>query len=81
VFPVSVAETMREIKPRTELVEIPGAGHAPALMSPLETRIVREFLKAAPAARASAQRGPPGSLARGGPPGSLARGGQRSAAA
>jgi pimeloyl-ACP methyl ester carboxylesterase len=57
VFPVSVAETMREIKPLTELVEIPGAGHAPALMSPLETRIVREFLKAAPAARASAQRG------------------------
>jgi pimeloyl-ACP methyl ester carboxylesterase len=45
VLPAAVADAMLEIKPGTELVEIPGAGHAPALMSPLETGIVREFLR------------------------------------
>jgi pimeloyl-ACP methyl ester carboxylesterase len=53
VLPLSVAETMMEVKPGTQLIEIPGAGHAPALMSPLETGIVREFLDDAPAARAA----------------------------
>jgi pimeloyl-ACP methyl ester carboxylesterase len=57
VLPASVAETMIEVKPRTQLIEIPGAGHAPALMSPLETGIVREFLDVAPAARATARAG------------------------
>lgn len=45
VLPPAVAETMLEIKPGTQLIEIPGAGHAPALMSPMEARIVREFLR------------------------------------
>jgi pimeloyl-ACP methyl ester carboxylesterase len=57
VLPLAVADTMIEIKPGTQLVEIPGAGHAPALMSAMETRIVREFLKEARGARAVAQKG------------------------
>jgi pimeloyl-ACP methyl ester carboxylesterase len=57
VLPLEVAETMLEVKPGTQLVEIPGAGHAPALMSATEIGIVREFLREAPAARAVAQRG------------------------
>jgi pimeloyl-ACP methyl ester carboxylesterase len=57
VLPLAVADTMLEVKPGTELVEIPGAGHAPALMSSLETGIVREFLKGAAAARKSPQPG------------------------
>lgn len=54
VLPLAVAETMLEIKPGTQLVEIPGAGHAPALMSPMEIGIVREFLNEGRAARPSA---------------------------
>jgi pimeloyl-ACP methyl ester carboxylesterase len=57
VLPPAVADTMLEIKPGTQLVEFPGAGHAPALMSAMETRIVREFLKEARGARAVAQKG------------------------
>jgi pimeloyl-ACP methyl ester carboxylesterase len=44
VFPASVASTMIDVKPQAELVEIPDAGHAPALMSAAEIAIVREFL-------------------------------------
>ena len=57
VLPADVADTMVEIKPQAQLVEIPGAGHAPALMSPLEIAIVREFLREAPAARDAARPG------------------------
>lgn len=44
VFPAEVARTMVEIKPEAELVEIPGAGHAPSLMTPSQIAIVRNFL-------------------------------------
>ena len=45
VFPADVAETMLDAKPETELVEIPGAGHAPSLMAPSQIAIVRRFLE------------------------------------
>jgi hypothetical protein len=50
VFPRSVADTMLVLKPEAKLVEIPGCGHAPALMSAGQLEIVREFLEA-PSAR------------------------------
>ena len=45
VFPHSVAQTMLDVKPLAELVEIEGAGHAPGLMSTAEIAIVREFVE------------------------------------
>lgn len=47
VFPRAVAETMLAIKPAAGLVEVPGCGHAPALMSPEQVAPVRDFLLAA----------------------------------
>jgi pimeloyl-ACP methyl ester carboxylesterase len=44
VLPASVAQEMTERGPRAELVEFPGIGHAPALMSPTQIAIVAEFL-------------------------------------
>lgn len=44
VFPASVASTMMDVKPQTELVEIADAGHAPALMSAAEIDVIRGFL-------------------------------------
>lgn len=44
VFPRSVADMMLAMKPGARLVEIPGCGHAPALMSPAQIGIVRDFL-------------------------------------
>ena len=46
ILPVSVAETMLRVKPSTELVEIEGCGHVPALMSEDQIDIVRNFLVA-----------------------------------
>ena len=46
IFPASVAGTMLDVKPAAELVEIPGSGHAPALMSEPELAILRNFLLA-----------------------------------
>jgi len=37
-------EEMRERKPDVELVEFPGVGHAPALMSADQIGVVKEFL-------------------------------------
>jgi len=37
-------EEMRERKPDVEVVEFPGVGHAPALMSAEQIRVVKEFL-------------------------------------
>jgi pimeloyl-ACP methyl ester carboxylesterase len=37
-------DEMRERKPDVEIVEFPGVGHAPALMSAEQIRVVREFL-------------------------------------
>ena len=48
VFPRSVADTMLEIKSDAKLVEIPGCGHAPALMSSAQIGIVRRFLRPRP---------------------------------
>ena len=45
IFPPSVASTMIDIKPQAELVEITGAGHAPALMSPREIDLIRAFVE------------------------------------
>lgn len=44
IFPSSVADTMLAIKPGTQLVEVPGCGHAPALMSTGQVSPVRDFL-------------------------------------
>jgi pimeloyl-ACP methyl ester carboxylesterase len=44
VFPASVAQTMMHIKPRAELAQIAGAGHAPSLMEPGQIELVREFI-------------------------------------
>jgi pimeloyl-ACP methyl ester carboxylesterase len=44
IFPAAVADTMIDVKPETELVEIPGCGHVPALMSEPQIAIVRNFL-------------------------------------
>jgi pimeloyl-ACP methyl ester carboxylesterase len=44
VFPRSVADTMRQVKPEAQLIEIPGAGHAPALMAGNEVDLVKTFL-------------------------------------
>lgn len=46
IFPPSVAATMLDVKPAAELVEIPGCGHAPALMSEPQFAILRNFLLA-----------------------------------
>jgi pimeloyl-ACP methyl ester carboxylesterase len=43
LLPRTVAE-MKERKPDLEIVEFPGAGHAPALMSADQIRVVKEFL-------------------------------------
>jgi pimeloyl-ACP methyl ester carboxylesterase len=44
VFPPGVADTMLDVKPEAQLVEIAGAGHAPSLMAPQQIQVVREFL-------------------------------------
>ena len=44
IFPAHVAQTMLDAKPDTQLVEIEGCGHVPALMSDDEAEIVRNFL-------------------------------------
>ena len=50
VFPASVARTMLDIKPETQLVEFQNCGHAPALMSAAQIATVEQFLHASPAA-------------------------------
>ena len=44
VFPESVANTMLDVKPEAELIEIAGCGHAPALMSDAQAAVVGNFL-------------------------------------
>jgi pimeloyl-ACP methyl ester carboxylesterase len=46
VFPPWVAQTMLDTKPQAELVEVAGAGHAPALMSPTEIATIAQFVSA-----------------------------------
>jgi pimeloyl-ACP methyl ester carboxylesterase len=43
LLPRTLAE-MKERKPDLEVVEFPGVGHAPALMSADQIRVVKEFL-------------------------------------
>ena len=57
IFPPHVAQTMLDAKPGTELVEIAGCGHVPALMSDDQVEIVRNFL-GAPADKAQWSRRP-----------------------
>jgi pimeloyl-ACP methyl ester carboxylesterase len=59
VFPQSVANTMLDINPTSQLVEIAGAGHAPALMSKDEIGIVRTFLDASDAQPSASREEPP----------------------
>jgi pimeloyl-ACP methyl ester carboxylesterase len=62
VFPAAVAETMVQVKPGVQLVEIAGAGHAPALMSAGQLALVGNFLAggdAIPSAQRAAGRASP----------------------
>jgi pimeloyl-ACP methyl ester carboxylesterase len=45
IFPAEVARAMVQVKPGTECVEIPDAGHAPSLMAAKQTAIVGQFLE------------------------------------
>jgi pimeloyl-ACP methyl ester carboxylesterase len=47
IFPRSVAQAMLAVKPQTRLVEIDDCGHVPALMSPDEIDVVRNFMATA----------------------------------
>ncbi len=44
VFPQWVGQAMLDTKPQAELVEVAGAGHAPALMAPPQIATVAKFL-------------------------------------
>lgn len=44
VLPASVAKTMVDIRPETELVEVAGCGHVPSLMNDEQVALVRNFL-------------------------------------
>jgi len=59
VFPASVAETMANIKPDAELLEVAGAGHAPALMSRAEIDRIGEFIARGGKAPSRAEPGRP----------------------
>ncbi len=45
ILPAAVAEEMATRGPRAEVLELPGIGHAPALMTDDQIRIVRDFLR------------------------------------
>jgi pimeloyl-ACP methyl ester carboxylesterase len=67
ILPAEVAHRMVETHPEAKLLEIEGAGHAPALMSATEIEPIRNFL--APAAAERSAREPRGSRhAHRGPP-------------
>jgi pimeloyl-ACP methyl ester carboxylesterase len=51
VFPREVADAMLDVKPEAELVEFAGCGHVPALMSPEQVGVVRNFLRGVPSER------------------------------
>ena len=46
VLPEAIAETMLEVKPEAELVQVEGCGHVPSLMQPAQMATVRDFLAA-----------------------------------
>ena len=45
VFPAEVARTMLAVKPAARLVQFPGCGHVPALMSQRQIAVVRNFVR------------------------------------
>jgi len=45
VFPAEVARTMLAVKPAARLVQFPGCGHVPALMSERQIAVVRNFVR------------------------------------
>jgi pimeloyl-ACP methyl ester carboxylesterase len=45
VFPRNVADTMLDVRPDARLVEIPGCGHVPSLMTDPQATLVRDFLQ------------------------------------
>ena len=44
VLPASVAKTMVDVRPDAQLVEVPGCGHVPSLMTESHVTLVRNFL-------------------------------------
>jgi pimeloyl-ACP methyl ester carboxylesterase len=44
VLPANVAKTMVDIRPDTQLVEVPGCGHVPSLMTEAQVALVSDFL-------------------------------------
>jgi pimeloyl-ACP methyl ester carboxylesterase len=44
VLPANVARTMLDIRPESRLVEVPGCGHVPSLMTEEHVTLVRDFL-------------------------------------
>ena len=47
LLPAEVAVAMTQRGPKAKLVEIPGAGHAPSLVTPEQIHVVRQFLRTA----------------------------------
>jgi pimeloyl-ACP methyl ester carboxylesterase len=47
LLPAEVAIAMTQRGPKAKLVEIPGAGHAPSLVTPEQIQVVRQFLRTA----------------------------------
>jgi len=45
VLPRNVADTMLDVRPEARLVEIPGCGHVPSLMTEDQVTLVRDFLQ------------------------------------
>jgi pimeloyl-ACP methyl ester carboxylesterase len=45
VLPRNVADTMLDVRPDARLVEIPGCGHVPSLMTEDQVTLVRDFLQ------------------------------------
>jgi pimeloyl-ACP methyl ester carboxylesterase len=45
VLPRNVADTMLDVRPEARLVEIPGCGHVPSLMTGDQVTLVRDFLQ------------------------------------
>lgn len=68
ILPAEVAQRMIETHPEAQLLEIEGAGHAPALMSDREIAQVGNFLAAGAAERSAKARRPAARAARGGRP-------------
>jgi len=60
VLPASVAKAMVDIRPETQLVEIPDCGHVPSLMNEDQVTLLGNFLQdgAVPSRESSIDRQP-----------------------